>query len=579
MSTDKGCQRPRFTVTLAFGMIWTLHLYLLRQLLRTFVFASIALVMLFVLGGGMANLVRGSGQLWATVQIVLPIAFTLMTPVALLLSTTMTFGRLSADNEIDACRASGINLYQLFLVPVVLSILATGFVGIGVCHWIPSYLGQFTNLFTQNAQTLMRNQLMFTGSMRVGDFSFYTDEINDDPKNPNRLLLDRPAFLEVDKQGEVVRYGSALQAEIRFDTDRTRPTAGMDLHEVRVFDLTRRQWAESAFQPFGPYELPTLISNQVKWLPLLQLFTIWGNPLPYEYVANRHEQLLTALTTVLAYREALARLDCGQDFVMSTGKIRYTVRAKKATQTGEDHPISLSDLRVEATGADNKTTVFTAPLGMLNIEYFNQQRGLRWTLTLKAVRDGAKVLLFSPTALGPSRTQGYPHDKYALEPCPLDAALRTKAEAIPVQSLLDGAPHISPKIKPKQALSDPTLMTGPVVQMYGPQVGLSAATLRNVITDTNQQILAEVNYRLSYSLSTLILIPLGVCLGIIFRGAHVLTAFALSGLPGLLVILGIILGRNYISLQGYFMGVTLIWAGNIICAVVLLYVLGRVLRR
>ena len=45
-------------------------------------------------------------------------------PVAVLLATLLTFGRLSADNEITAFKASGMSLYQLFLPIAIFSFLA-----------------------------------------------------------------------------------------------------------------------------------------------------------------------------------------------------------------------------------------------------------------------------------------------------------------------------------------------------------------------------------------------------------------------------------------------------------------------
>lgn len=50
------------------------------------------------------------------------LVFTIL--VAVLLATLLTFGRLSADNEITAFKASGMSLYQLFLPIVIFSFLA-----------------------------------------------------------------------------------------------------------------------------------------------------------------------------------------------------------------------------------------------------------------------------------------------------------------------------------------------------------------------------------------------------------------------------------------------------------------------
>ena len=43
---------------------------------------------------------------------VVPGAFTLSLPVAGLFSAAITYGRFAADNELNACRASGINVHR-----------------------------------------------------------------------------------------------------------------------------------------------------------------------------------------------------------------------------------------------------------------------------------------------------------------------------------------------------------------------------------------------------------------------------------------------------------------------------------
>ena len=46
----------------------------------------------------------------------------LSVPMAVLLSTLMTFGRLSEDNEINAMRASGISFLSILIAPIMFGI-------------------------------------------------------------------------------------------------------------------------------------------------------------------------------------------------------------------------------------------------------------------------------------------------------------------------------------------------------------------------------------------------------------------------------------------------------------------------
>ena len=96
---------------------WTLQRYVLRELGKTFLLAAAALTGVLGLGGGVLNIIKlnevSPGQFLRLMGLVLPLAAAMTLPIAALFSATSTYGRLSADNELVACRASGINLHIL----------------------------------------------------------------------------------------------------------------------------------------------------------------------------------------------------------------------------------------------------------------------------------------------------------------------------------------------------------------------------------------------------------------------------------------------------------------------------------
>ena len=103
----------------------TLHGYILRELLKTFALALTALTVIFTMGGGLYNIVRYEGVTTADIArllpLMLPSAITFLMPIAALFAATMVYGRLAADNELTASRASGNNNHRLFLSAGILS--------------------------------------------------------------------------------------------------------------------------------------------------------------------------------------------------------------------------------------------------------------------------------------------------------------------------------------------------------------------------------------------------------------------------------------------------------------------------
>ncbi len=105
--------------------------YILRECLQPFTLSISVLTSVFLLGylPQLANKVINNGvSLTAMSQIFLyniPILLGYTLPIACLITVILTFGHMSAENEILAMRASGIHLLRL-LTPLIV-------VGIALC--------------------------------------------------------------------------------------------------------------------------------------------------------------------------------------------------------------------------------------------------------------------------------------------------------------------------------------------------------------------------------------------------------------------------------------------------------------
>jgi hypothetical protein len=102
-------------------------------------------------------------------------------------------------------------------------------------------------------------------------------------------------------------------------------------------------------------------------------------------------------------------------------------------------------------------------------------------------------------------------------------------------------------------------------------------------------IISEMNARVSFGLSCLILVMIGCALGMMFRSGNFLSAFAVSVIPALLSIALIVTGQHtcenvpsplppdwHNSLN---LGLSLIWSGNAAVLIIAVVLLGRLQRR
>src|SRR5689334_163398 len=106
----------------------TLFWYIFKDLFRIFLMASAGLAGIMSFGGLLRPLTEhglDASQVSKMLMFFMPAMTTYSFPVAALFATTMVYGRLSADNELTACRAGGISYVSLTTPALVLGLLVS----------------------------------------------------------------------------------------------------------------------------------------------------------------------------------------------------------------------------------------------------------------------------------------------------------------------------------------------------------------------------------------------------------------------------------------------------------------------
>src|SRR6476659_5205905 len=95
---------------------WTISKYIFKDLLKIFVMTNGALAGIMSFGGLLRPLTQqglDASQVSKMLAYFTPAMTAYSLPIAALFAATVVYGRLSADNELTACRAGGLSLGPL----------------------------------------------------------------------------------------------------------------------------------------------------------------------------------------------------------------------------------------------------------------------------------------------------------------------------------------------------------------------------------------------------------------------------------------------------------------------------------
>lgn len=198
--------------------------YLVKQFLQTIFFGLLAFTLIFVVIDMMENLDDFIDQNVPTYLIFqyyfvfIPEIIRLMTPVAVLLASLFTAGKLSNLNELTAIRAGGVSLYR-FMLPFILTSFLISVSGV--------YVGGYLVPLANKNKIYIEQNYMKKGLVNIGSNIFFQD-------TKNRIVTIR--YYDVEKN-------QANQVSIQeFDSkDLTKLISRTDAFRMK-YDTTKYGW-------------------------------------------------------------------------------------------------------------------------------------------------------------------------------------------------------------------------------------------------------------------------------------------------------------------------------------------------
>jgi lipopolysaccharide export system permease protein len=164
------------------------------------------------------------GMVGQFMGLLLPYVLSFSLPMAMLASALLVFGRLSADNEITAMRASGVGLGRVAAPVIFLALMMTGLCGY-VNGWLaPACRFEFRTLFlrmaTENPMALLEE------GVAIREFPGYEIYVGNKKGN----LIEEVRIMALDEKGNVVSRLYAEKGTVKGDPVTRKLT--LDLYKV-----------------------------------------------------------------------------------------------------------------------------------------------------------------------------------------------------------------------------------------------------------------------------------------------------------------------------------------------------------
>ncbi|HUT28854.1 MAG TPA: LptF/LptG family permease [Sedimentisphaerales bacterium] len=556
-------------------MVFTLHRYILRELLKVFVLAVVALTVMLSLGSILRPVQEyGVGPRQAVHLMVyfLPITLTFVLPIGALFAASLVYGRFASDNELDACKASGISLLTLVCPGLALAIVVAIANLILSFHVMPVFIHLAEQSFKADAK-----QILFRNIQRRGYYSLPPDDeylLYADFANPQTDTLSGVVVVGLE-DGSIKRIISTEHAKIIFNPHRRFSEVQITAHNTYQMDPD----GSVAFieRLSLPTEFGSLLGDNIKFKKLDEMKKIRDVDLMlFDPIAKLARRTYAQLTTeVLAQHIRTKTAGAGQSTQTSsqmpetTGSFYLLYSGEKfvefaATRCSVPHEkeIELSGdvLAVEydavvESGAVQKRLLrtFKCSRGLIRVE----DDELSQTLTLE---------LYRPTWQGPTGRE--------------EPALKW----IPVRGLVVPAAveAVTGKFRTGTGLNATELASASLNLHVKPSPKLTGLQqkLRKEIRNTLAEIEAEIQWRLAFGIGCVAMIMIGIGLGIALKGGHLLSAFGASCVPAAVLIICVMTGRNIAKNPGVqvISGTMLMWLGLALLVLLAAVIYRRLLR-
>jgi len=536
-------------------MIFTLHRYVFRELLKVFIVTVVALTVMLSVGIILRPVQKygvGPAQVFSIMGYFLPVTLTFVLPVAALFAGSLVYGRLAADNELDACRASGISLLSLLQPGLMLALIVAIANLLLSFHVMPVFVHRAEKSIKADAK-----QILFRNIQRRGYFRLPPDEqylIYADRADPQHNTLAGVVVVKMEPTG-IRRVITARTATILFQPHRR-------FNEVTVIARNACQMDAQSSYMLGSSSFTTefgsLLADDIKFKKLREMKRIRDvDPMLFDPIAKLANSLYRRLIAELLAADIRAKATRAASALYELHSGRRIIKFSAADCEVSDEG------KVELSGE------------VLVRQYDALSRKLLRTMRCRRALLGIEGDHLTPTLVMDLYSPSW--ENAAGETQSAWGWVRTRGLVLP-----DKLERIMDNFRTGTTLNVARLAecTSIVKNVERAELDRLCGQLKWKIADTLAEIEAEMHSRLAFGVGCVPMIMIGIALGIILKGGHLLTAFGASCIPAAVLMVAVLMGKNIAKNPGApgAAGIAAMWVGFGLLVLLALTACRRVLK-
>ncbi len=494
-------------------MVFILHRYIWRELFKVFILATVALTLIVSLGSMYKPIQEfgvGPGQVVHLLGYFLPITLTFILPMSALFAASLVYGRFASDNELDACRASGVSLLTLVYPGLCLGIMVSITTLVLSFYVVPAFVHRAERMIKANAKQILFRNIQRKGFYTIPnrEFRIFADRANDKTDTLEGVIIVQS------KGNEVTKLITAEAARVVFNMR-------ANLNEVSV--LAKNTYYMDGYDEgwFGEHTVsttfPSLLTDNIKFQRIDDIKRIQADKLNFYPIKELAMQCRGQLAIELLCERISEKLssDSGNVYYEFVGDDRIVQFIAQGCTPGRDQTIHLA-----------------GPIVLVELDKHLYTRIRRWesntgSIKLDDEQDGSMVdIILTSPSWDSGDVKGFARE-HVIKYLPLPTDIEAKLSENNIIATIDAVK------------TDESVIHEPSSELI-----LLQKRLQRKIRSTINEISSEIHSRLVFGLGCTTLILTGIALGIIFKGGHLLSAFGASSIPAAALIVAIMMGKQ-----------------------------------